>query len=139
MTETQSGGDAIKIEAPDHSEELLKASDAIQKLKKTIKTIEIETSINDGIHTKLYDDIVYVLMYVGDLSESVFDLQDQLETQYLRTYIHTPELAKTLWLEHLDKLHYNYNLQKNRCYKLLEELDALYHKKFKKHPPNWKI
>lgn len=99
----------------------------------------VQRSIDDATHTKMFDEVVFVLMYVGDLSESIFSLGDTIEEQYLKAYIRTPELAKTLWLKHYDKLHHPYNLLKNRCYKLLEELDVLYHRKFKKHPPNWKI
>lgn len=131
--------ESIQIETPDHSNELSKAEELIEKLKNRLKITGTQRSIDDEMHTKMFDEVVFVLMYVGDLSESIFNLGDTLEEQYLKTYIKTPELAKTLWLKHYDELHHPYNLLKNRCYKLLEELDAQYHKKFKKHPPNWKI
>lgn len=139
MEETHTGCESIQIDVPDHSKELLKAEDLIAKLKNRLKIMGMQRSIDDKIHTKMFDEIVFILTYVGDLSMSVFDIGDELEEQYVKTYIKTPELCKTLWLKHYDRLHHPYNLLKNRCYKLLEELDAQYHKKFKKHPPNWKI
>jgi len=131
--------ETIHVDVPDHSDELKKAEELITKLKTRLKMMGIQRSVSDETHTKMFDEVVFVLMYVGDLSESIFDLGDTIEEQYLKAYVHTPELAKTLWLKHYDKLHHPYNILKNRCYKLLEELDVLYHKKFGKHPPNWKI
>lgn len=139
MGDTNAVCETIQVDVPDHSEELLKAEEAIQKLKDRLKLMGLQKTVTDNIHTTMYDEIVYVLVYVGDLSEAVFDLGDSLEKQYIRAYLRTPELAKTLWLKHYDRLHHPYNILKNRCYKLLEELDAQYHNKFDRHPPNWKI
>jgi hypothetical protein len=139
MEDTNVRCESIQIETPDHSNELSKAEEAIEKIKNRLKIIAIQRSIDDKSHDKMFEDVIRVLLYIGDLSKSIFDIGDQLEERYIKAYIKTPELAKTLWLKHYDELHHPYNLLKNRCYKLLEELDAQYHKKFKKHPPNWKI
>jgi len=139
MKETYAGCVSIRVDVPNHSRELLKTEKLIEKLKNRLKIIAIQRSIDDNTHTKTFDKVVFILMYIGDLSEFVFDIRDELEQQYVKTYIKTPELAKTLWLKHYDRLHHPYNVLKNQCYKLLEELDAQYHKKFDRHPPNWKI
>jgi hypothetical protein len=139
MEETYARCESIRVDVPDHSKELLKAEQLIEKLKNRLKITGVQRAIDDDIHTKTFDEVVFILMYIGDLSMSVFNLGNDLEKQYVKAYIKTPELAKTLWLKHQDRLHHPYNILKNRCYKLLEELDAQYHKKFDRHPPNWKI
>jgi hypothetical protein len=87
----------------------------------------------------MFETTVRVLMYVGDLSNSVFGIEDQIQDLYFKQFIHSPELAKMLWQQHYGKLHHPYNILKNRCFRLLEELDAEYFKRHKKRPPNWKI
>ena len=139
MNETNDGYEEIQIVLPDHSDELLQAQQEIEKLKNRLKITETQRSITDSSHEQMFEAIVRVLDYLGKLSVSAFDIQDELRESYLKTYIKTPELAKTLWLQHLDKIHHPYDLLKNRCYKLLGDVDILYHRKFKKHPPNWKI
>lgn len=123
---------------PDHSNELSEAEDRIEKLKNRLKIIKTQRCINDSNHEELFEFTVQVLDYVGKLSMSVFALEDQIQDVFFRRYKSHPELAKTLWQEEYGRIHHPYNILKNRCYRLLEELDAEYHKRHKKHPPNWK-
>jgi len=128
-----------ELNLANHSNELSIAEEHIDKLKNRFKIIEDEDSINDRKHNILYEEIVRVLDYIGRLSTSPFTLESKLEEMYLLKYPHSPKLAKQLWLEHYEKIHHPYNILKNRCHRMLEDLDKLYQKKFGKNPPNWNI
>ncbi len=128
----------VGYEIPDHSNELSIAEDQIEKLKTRFKKIKTKECIDGKNHETLFEDTIRVLDYVGKLSLSAFALEDQIQEQYFRRYRSTPELAKTLWQEEYGRIHHPYNILKNRCFRLLEELDAQYFKQYKKPPPNWK-
>jgi len=127
------------LELPNHTNELSKAEDLIEKLKSKLETIRNEKSICDKSHDKLYEDTCRVLDYVGKLSMPAFAIEDQLEEMYAIKFKHSPQLAKKLWLDHYEHIHHPYTLLKNRCYRLLDELDTAYIKQHNKYPPNWKI
>ena len=80
-----------------------------------------------------------MLDYVGRLSMPAFKIEDELEQMYVLQFKHAPQMGKKLWLDHYEDIHHPYTLQKNRCFRLLELLDAAYLEKFGKNPPNWKI
>jgi hypothetical protein len=122
---------------PNHDNELSKAEDVIEKLKNRLKIIEIQRTIDDKTHTQMFEHVVRILDYVGRLSMPAFAIEDEMEEMYKMKFLHAPELGKKLWLDHYGNVHHPYNLLKNRCYKLLEELDAEYFKRHKKKPPNW--
>ncbi len=124
---------------PDHKDELYKAEELIEKFKYKLKIIQIKHKIDDKTHTEFFEEIIRVLDYVGRLSKSVFDVEDEMELQYIKNYSKSPELAKKLFNDHYEYLHHPYTILKNRCFKLLEELDAEYYKQYKKQPPNWNI
>ena len=123
---------------PCHDNELSNAADAIEKLKNRLRIIQIQRSIDGKTHTTMFEETIRVLDYVGKLSMPAFAIEDELEELYKMEFLHAPELAKTLWLDHYENVHRPYNLLKNRCFKILEELDAEYYKRHKEHPPNWK-
>jgi len=127
-----------RFELPEHGNELSLAEETIEKLKCRLKLIVKEKSITDESHDKIYENTIRVLDFVGKLSLPAFALEDEMQEYYVKTYIHAPHLAKRLWLNHYGKLHQPYNLLKNRCFRLLEEIDAEYFKTYKKRPPNWK-
>jgi len=129
----------LEPKLPNHCNELSKAEEALNKLKYRFKIIEIENSITDKKHEFFYEEIVRVLDYVGRLSISAFTLETSLEETYLLKYKRTPKLAKQLWLEHYKKIHHPYNILKNRCFRMLDELDEEYIRVFDKKPSNWKI
>lgn len=124
---------------PNHANELSKAEEVIKKLKNKFKLIQNQRSINDKTHTILFEEIIRVLDYVGRLSMPAFAIEEELEQMYIIRYKNSPELAKKLWLDHYERIHHPYTLLKNRCFRMLEELDAEYFKRLKKHPPNWNI
>lgn len=124
---------------PSHTVELKKAEEAISKLKFKVELTISNNLITDESLDKLLNDIVKVLDYVGRLSMTAFEVGDQLEALYTLKYPHAPELARKLWQEHYESLHHPYNILKNRCYRMLEELDEAYIKKFNKFPVNYHL
>ena len=123
---------------PNHCNELLKAGEAIAKLKKRFEVIQKQQSINDATHLEIFEETIRVLLYVGKLSTPAFEIEDEIEKLYTLQFKHEPCLGKQLWLEHYKELHHPYTILKNRCFRLLEELDADYIEIHKKDPPNMK-
>lgn len=126
------------LNLPKNANELSNAEDKIEKLKIKIEKINKHNSINNVLHEKFYEEIIKVLYYVGELSMPAFAIEDELEETYSSKYKHTPELAKQLWLDHYQTIHYPYTLLKNRCFRMLDYIDDTFFEKFKKHPDNWK-
>ena len=127
----------VDFKLPNHSNELSKADDVIEKLKKRIEKIEINNELTDELHTQLFEEVVRVLDFVGRLSMPAFEIEYKLEEMYIQRYLHSPELAKKLWLDHYELIHHPYTILKNRCFKLLEDLDAEYMRLYSKNPPNF--
>lgn len=127
------------LKLPNHENELSKAQEVLDKHKKRFEIIKTLKTIDGKNHMELYEQIVRVLDYVGRLSMPAFDLEYPLEEMYIQQYKGAPAMAKTLWLEHYEHIHHPYTLIKNRCFRLLEELDAEFINVHKKNPPNWNI
>jgi hypothetical protein len=130
---------AIELNLPDHSNQLNKAEEIIEKYKNKIKFLQAENNIDNDKHSIIYEEIVCVLDYVGGLSGSALKVEEKLEDIYMNKYKRTPQLAKQLWLEHYEIIHRPYNTLKNRCHRMLDELDEIYKNKFGNNPPNWNI
>ena len=124
---------------PDHRALLAKAEDVIEILKESINKLEKDKAITNKLHTRYYEEVVKILDYVGILSKPAFDIQNEMEEYYTLQFIHTPALAKEIYFSHYDLIHHKYNILKNRCHRLLDDLDEMYMKKFNLNPPNWKI
>jgi hypothetical protein len=122
---------------PDHSKELQKAGELISIIKTRLNGLKALNNITVNQHEQLFEKTLKILDYVGQLSLPVFLLEDKLEALYISRYPNTPELAKTMWLDHYDTLHHPYSILKNRCFRLLEELDALYLNVHGVNPPNY--
>lgn len=129
----------VDFKLPNHGNELCKAEDALEKARYEFEKYKVNDAISDKAFIALYEEICKVLVYVGHLSRPAFEVEDTLEELYTKRYIHAPELARQLWLEHYERIHHPYNLIKNRCYRILEELDEFYQALYDKNPPNWKI
>ena len=127
------------FEIPDHTVELAKADEIIKNLKVKLKQIQITKSIDAKTHTELYEEIVRILDYVGRLSMPMFELEDKFNVLYTLHYPKSPQLAKKLCNDHYENVHYPYTILKNRCFKMLEDLDKEYRKRWKANPPNWNI
>lgn len=127
------------FQLPDHSTQLQKADEVIEKLKNKLRTIEEAKSIDDKTHTNLYEETIRILDYVGRLSMSAFAIEEEIEKLYTLEFQHSPQLGKKLCNDHYEKIHHPYTLLKNRCFRILEDLDNEYRKRHKKNPPNWNI
>lgn len=123
---------------PCYDNELSKAEEIIGNLKQKInKYVTTVVLISDKEFVRVYEEIVRVLDYVGRLSMPAFAIEDELEEMYKMYYLRAPELGKKLWSDHYESIHRPYNTLKNRCFKLLEELDEYYIALYDKKPPNW--
>jgi len=128
-----------EFKLPTHSNELSQAEEIIHKLKVKVAEIVYSKCITCKMHETVYEDIIIILDKVGKLSIPAFDIEDELEAMYVLKFPHSPELAKKLWSDHYEAIHHPYTLLKNRCYRMLDELDMAYQDKYKKNPPNWEV
>lgn len=124
---------------PNHNNELSKAEEIIEKQRKKYRDLEEQHLIDDKTFVVLYEEVVRILDYIGRLSMPAFAIEKQMEEKYVLQYPKSPELAKKLWLDHYESIHHPYNILKNRCFRMLEEMDDDYIRVNKKDPPNWKI
>ena len=116
--------DGIKIE--NHCNELERAEEFIDELKYEYRKHERLQTIDEKEYVHLYQETIRVLYYIGDLSMTAFNVEKQLEEKYLLMYAHSPELGKQLYFNKYHEIHKPYNLLKNRCYTLLDQLDDLF-------------
>jgi len=124
---------------PNHDNQLSTAEDIIEKLKARLsKIVRTNKLISDNDFISIFEEIIKVLDYVGRLSMPAFAIEDELAEMYKMNYSHAPELGKKLWLDHYGNVHRPYNLLKNRCFKMLEDLDEHYINVHSKNPPNWR-
>lgn len=132
----------IELDIPNHCEELKYANDNLIKIKDKFNTVQEKNSINDVLHESLYESTMRVLDYVGRLSLKINDNNNDnasklIEDAYFKAYPHAPALAKKLWLEHFENIYHPYDILKNRCFRLLDDIDDEYIKQIKRVPPNW--
>lgn len=124
---------------PDHTTQLLKADEVIMKLKNKVMNVHKNKTITGDVHTLLYEEIVRILDYVGRLSMSAFAIEEDINVLYTIRYKTSPQLGKKLCNDHYTLIHRPYTLLKNRCFRMLEELDKEYIRMYKCNPPNWNI
>lgn len=112
------------MELPDHTADLTKATELLEKVYKEMKWFkDTDTDIPQSKRKTFVHITDGVLGIVGDLSQTRFDIRDQLEEAYSKTYCKSPELGKTLFLEEYTKLHVEYDKIKNKCFDMLSKLD----------------
>lgn len=128
----------VELNLPNHSNELYKAEEVLEMTKYKFKEIQSTKTINNNNFNEIQDTLLRILHFVGSLSIPAFDTRTTLEEVYFKKYKSSPQLAKQLWLEHFEQINHPYNLLKNRCFKMLEELDEEYILRLKKYPPNWR-
>ena len=130
----------IELDLPDHTKELEETDEYIKNLKVKLadyKKTRLTQPMSVKQHTTLYEEIIRGLYYLGYLSQPAFDVEDTIEQKYFEVYKHAPELAKTLWWKHYEKVHHPYTLFKNRLFKMIEDLDELYISIHKCTPVNY--
>ena len=122
---------------PNHENELKEIKVSINLIEYQIDLMYTNDSIDDKIHFYYYEELIRLLAYLGKLSIPASLINEELEKMYLRKYSKSPHLAKKLWLNHYGNIHRPYNALKNKCFKMLDELDNLYIIKYSKTPLNW--
>ena len=122
---------------PNHTQELNKADSYLKSISEDFKYIHLGRRITAEQHIKIYEEIIRVLDYVGRLSMRMFEITDEFDESYSIKYIKTPELGKKLMLEQTEQLHKPYDSLKNKCYRMLDDLDGEYRRIYKKNPPNY--
>ena len=130
----------IDLDLPDHSTELEEVDEYIKNLKLKLaeyKANRIQQPMSLKQYTKMYDEIVRGLFYLGNLSLPAFATEDIIEKKYFEIYKHAPELAKKLWWDHYESVHRPYTLFKNRLFKMIEDLNDLYILIHKCTPPDY--
>jgi hypothetical protein len=130
----------IDLDLPDHSTELEEVDEYIKNLKQQLaeyKENRIQQPMSLKQYTKMYDEIVRGLFYLGNLSLPAFATEDIIEKKYFEIYKHAPELAKKLWWDHYESVHRPYTLFKNRLFKMIEDLNDLYILIHKCPPPDY--
>ena len=130
----------IDLELPDHSTELEEVDEYIKNLKAKLaeyKADRIQQPMSLKQYTKMYDEIVRGLYYLGNLSLPAFATEEIIEKKYFDIYKHAPELAKKLWWDHYESVHRPYTLFKNRLFKMIEDLSELYILIHKCTPPDY--
>lgn len=123
---------------PNHEEELKTADDHLSALKLRFSTVIANDLMTNSLHDDYFEETIKILDYVGRLSIPCFKINYELERMYVNRYPHSPALAKKLWLDHYESIHHPYNLIKNRCFRVIQELDQAYRNKYNCQPPNWK-
>lgn len=124
------------LELPDHNEKLQKADEKIKEYKQIIHQVRINKHLTLKEYALYHTRIVNLLEWIGDLSLPAFKIEDELEKRYISMYKNSPELSKSLWLDHYHEIHQPYNILKNRCFTLLDQLEEMYIKFNKCLPPD---
>lgn len=139
LTETETKYIEHDFNLPNHCNELQKASDIIKELTNRFDKFQFHAFITDVEHDTTYNETIKILDYVGRLSNYVFNIEEDIERMYRKQYPKSPELSKKLCFDHYEELHKPYTRLKNRCFRLLEDLDDFYINVRGKNPPNWNI
>ena len=116
--------ETVEIKLANHDQE-------IEKITMVLNRIEKEWKWHKDTANSLTDDQKYAMCYVvnhaldviGVLSITRFEARTKLEELYDLKYKHSPELGKTLYLEHYESLHKPYDKLKLKCYSLLCRID----------------
>jgi hypothetical protein len=113
----------IDIKLPNHNNELENIKKYITQLKQRYKLLNKINNLSLDEYSKLRDLTLNTLELLGDLSIPAFDIQDELHDKYILAYKSSPELAKKLFLDHYERIHAKYDTLKNRCFRLIENID----------------
>lgn len=119
----------ITIELQDQKEELTKATDLLEKVKREYNMYKKESkglkkiSIPKDRRKFLVYMVDKILGATGEISITRFDVREKLEKEYTMKYLQSPALGKTLFLEHYASIHAPYDKIKNKCFDLLTKLD----------------
>lgn len=123
--------DKFSERIPDQTSEVEKANDAFKKQRE----IYVKQILNNPYDPDLCERVrlitVQILEYMGELTIDIFRLHNEMFDFY--TTQHPRELGKKLYIDRVDGIHKPYDLIKNRCFKLLDDLEIY----VKKKDPNY--
>lgn len=129
----------LDFKKPDHTKELEKAKSIIGDIQSRVKEILNPNNcfcLTENNYSTLTEEIIDMLDYVGNLSMWVFKVEFDIEDAYINAYGKSQE-TKIAWYNHYIELHLPYSEQKNKCFRLLDDLDDEYIEKLGKFPPNY--
>jgi hypothetical protein len=127
----------ISIAKVNHSSKIEKCERQLKVLKMQFLKHITENNFTGDKHDKLFDETVKLLFCVGQLSEDVFNLSDELLEYYNQQHPHSAQDAKNVYKKEYSSMHKPYDRFKNNCYSFLEELDEGYFKLNGEQPPNY--
>lgn len=114
------------ITIPNHSKEIKEANNSFNTINQSFINSVENNSITLLEFYEMYESLIGVLFFVGDLSIDVTNVRYDVETAYLKLYKHAPLLGKKLWLKKYNEIHKPYNKVKNNCFVLIEELELFF-------------
>ena len=113
----------INIELPDNTVKLDNIEKYIKKINSRFKSLCDNKKFSKNEYESIHDFTVETLIMLGELSLPALDIIDELERKYILLYPSSPKLAKKLWLDHISKINHRYDILKNRCYALIDNLE----------------
>lgn len=115
---------------PDHTEELNQIKTNVKLIKNEVTELKADEviTLTPAEYNNLYDKIIKQLDYVGILSMSVFNVEEDLEELYILKYKNSPKKATELWWAHYELMHKPYTNLKNTCHKMVDDLHKIYKK-----------
>jgi hypothetical protein len=111
---------------PDYSLKLLEIDENIIFLKEKLNFYLKCHNLTKITYSDLYQEILNVLYFTGKLSTPAYNVRDELKELYFKTYRSSPALAKDMFLKHFEYIHRNYDLMKDKCFRLLDKLNNEY-------------
>lgn len=115
---------------------LRNAENEIESIRLRLNRIKGLRKINDEQFEQVFEGTCRQLFKISNLSIDVFNIQEDLQKKYNSLYPDDPKKAKMFFNMEYTELHKMYDILKNRCYAILEDLDLTYEKFNKRKPPN---
>jgi len=119
-----------------YAKKLYICAEKIAKQKQKFITLKRQKRINDKQHDDILQETLNILFDVGDLSMGVFNQYDDLREKYTKENPRQIDVALKLFEKEYSERHKPYNILKNRCFRLIEELDSFYIEINGKNPNN---
>jgi len=119
----------VEIKLANHEQELEKITGVLNRIEKEWKWYkDTARSLTDDQKYAMCYIVNHALDVIGVLSITRFDARTKLEELYDLKYKHSPELGKTLYLEHYESLHKPYDKLKVKCFNLLAKINPAVYK-----------
>ena len=119
---------SFKTNLKDNTEGLSKVEDIINDVKLIVDEI-FNNSNKNKVHITLSEISIcknklhLCLDQLAEFTEPIFDLRDIMERHYYKAYTNDENLGKMMWLNHYTELHIPFDIQKKKCFKLLDRIE----------------